>query len=106
MPAGGGGQNWQNLAYVVYGCPLTVPHLISYILDAGKGKTGEVSEYVSVKNIDCSSMSICEADVILIDSLQEGNEYVLSLEVKDTNGETTIVESILQATSATGPFIG
>ena len=51
-------------------------------------------------------MSICEADVILIDSLQEGNEYVLSLEVKDTNGETTIVESILQATSATGPFIG
>ena len=51
-------------------------------------------------------MSICEADVILIDLLEEGKEYVLSLEVKDTGGETTVVESRLQATPATGPFIG
>ena len=51
-------------------------------------------------------MSICEADVVLINSLEENSEYVLSLEMKDSNGETTIVESILQATAAIGPFVG
>ena len=51
-------------------------------------------------------MSICEADVVLINSLEENSEYILSLEMKDSNGETTIVESILQATAAIGPFVG
>ena len=51
-------------------------------------------------------MSICEADVVLINSLEENSEYVLSLEMKDSSGETTVVESILQATAAIGPFVG
>ena len=42
----------------------------------------------------------------IIQSLEENSEYVLSLEMKDSNGETTIVESILQATAAIGPFVG
>ena len=77
-----------------------------WILDTGKGKNGQVSQLVSVQSVDCSTMSICEADVVLINSLEENSEYVLSLEMKDSNGETTIVESILQATAAIGPFVG
>lgn len=80
--------------------------IFSNISDTGRGQSGELSSLVTVKHVDCSSMSICEADVILIDLLEEDKEYVLSLEVKDTGGETTVVESRLQATPATGPFIG
>ena len=51
-------------------------------------------------------MAICEADVILIKSLEDNKLYELNLEVKDTSGETTVVKSVIQATAPTGPFIG
>ena len=51
-------------------------------------------------------MAICEADVILIKSLEDNAIYELNLEVKDTSGEATVVQSVLQATAPTGPFIG
>ena len=51
-------------------------------------------------------MAICEADVILTEAIAENTEHILSLEVKDTQGETTIVESRFQATVPRGPFIG
>ena len=51
-------------------------------------------------------MAICEADVILTEAIAENTEHILSLEVKDTQGETTIVESRFQATAPRGPFIG
>lgn len=75
-------------------------------IDSGKGKNGEVSSIVAITHVDCSTMAICEADVILTKALEEKSEHVLSLEVKDTQGETTIVESRLQATASRGPFIG
>ena len=57
-------------------------------------------------HVDCSTMAICEADVILTEAIPENTQHILSLEVKDTNGETTIVESRFQATAPRGPFIG
>ena len=51
-------------------------------------------------------MAICEADVILLKSLEDNKLYELNLEVKDTSGETTVVKSVIQATTPTGPFIG
>ena len=71
--------------------------------DAGNG---EVSKIVSITHIDCSTMAICEADVILINSLEDNKLYELNLEVKDTSGETTVVKSVIQDTTPTGPFIG
>ena len=65
-----------------------------------------MSKIVSVTHVDCSTMAICEADVILIKSLEDNAIYELNLEVKDTSGETTVVQSVLQATAPTGPFIG
>ena len=51
-------------------------------------------------------MAICEADVILTKSLEEDVQLMLSLEVTDTAGESTVVESRLQGTAPQGPFIG
>ena len=51
-------------------------------------------------------MTICEADVILTEAIAENTQHILSLEVKDTKGESTIVESRYQATAPRGPFIG
>ena len=54
----------------------------------------------------CVRVCVCEADVILTEAIAENTEHILSLEVKDTQGETTIVESRFQATAPRGPFIG
>ena len=51
-------------------------------------------------------MAICEADVVLLKNIEESQESILSLEVKDTKGETTIVHSTLMGTPARGPFLG
>lgn len=70
------------------------------------GQEGQISDLVGITHVDCSTMAICEADVILTKSMDEKSSYTLSLQVQDTKGETTIVESVLQATAPTGPFIG
>ncbi len=51
-------------------------------------------------------MAICEADVVLNKPIEEGAEHILSLVVKDTKGETTVVESVLKGTAPLGAFIG
>ena len=61
---------------------------------------------MGITHVDCSTMSICEADVILTKPLEFNTDLMLSLEVKDSTGEATVVESRLQATPALGPFVG
>ncbi len=68
--------------------------------------TEEVSDTIAITHVDCSTNSICEADVILTKALEAENDYYFSLEVKDSQGETTIVESHLQATLPIGAFQG
>ena len=75
-------------------------------VDTGKGFTGTQSEYVNITHVDCSTMAICEADVVLNKPIEEGAEHILSLVVKDTKGETTVVESVLKGTAPLGAFIG
>jgi hypothetical protein len=67
---------------------------------------GKISTVVVIKHVDCSTMAICEADVVLTEPLDQTSDYILSLSVQDTAGETTVVESHLQASPALGPFIG
>jgi hypothetical protein len=56
--------------------------------------------------VDCSQ-TICSADVILKRPVNpDVTEYKLSLEVKDTRGETTIVNTEIQPTEAVGAFKG
>ena len=83
-------------------------YLFLYLLiaDTGRGSKGEESKRVAITHVDCSSMSICEADVVLSKTLKPETDYHLSLEVKDTKGETTIVESHLQSTVPSGAFQG
>ena len=79
----------------------------SFPTESGKtATTGEVSTRVSITHLDCSTMSICEADVVLTEALEPETDYYLSLEVKDTRGETTLVESHLQSTYPQGAFQG
>ena len=56
--------------------------------------------------MDCSS-SICEADVILMQRLDEDvKKYTLNLEVKDTRGERTVVETEIMPKKSLGAFLG
>ena len=65
-----------------------------------------------VANLDCTK-SICEADVVLAKPLiydvrpivPDANVFNLSLEVRDTKGERTIVQSQIRATQPTTAFV-
>ena len=51
---------------------------------------------IEIMNVDCTKM-ICEADVVLVKPLFfSKRKYNLNLEVKDTRGETTVVETEIQ----------
>ena len=67
---------------------------------------GEESSLINIINVDCS-MTICEADVILTQPLNPKKaKYEFSLEVSDTRGAKTIVQSEIQPTKRTGAFVG
>ena len=68
--------------------------------------SGEESSLIHIINVDCST-TICEADVILTQPLNPKKaKYEFSLEVSDTRGAKTIVQSEIQPTKRTGAFIG
>lgn len=51
---------------------------------------------IDILNVDCTQM-ICEADVVLMKPLFfSKRKYNLNLEVKDTRGEATVVETEIQ----------
>ena len=61
---------------------------------------------ISIVNVDCS-MTICEADVVLMKPLDSDvSEYTLSLEAIDTRGEKTVVETEIQPKPPQGAFVG
>ncbi len=67
---------------------------------------GDDSNVISVENVDCS-LTICSADVVLKRPLDASvPAYRLSLEVKDTRGERTVVKTEIQPTAPRGAFIG
>ena len=68
--------------------------------------SGSDSRLISIVNVDCS-MTICEADVVLAQPLDESRQkYEFSLEVSDTRGEKTVVQSEIEPTKRQGAFVG
>ncbi len=66
---------------------------------------GRDSDLIRIENVDCSKM-VCEADVALVKRLsRRRGRYQLSLEVKDTRGERTVVTTEIEPTPSQGPFM-
>ena len=56
---------------------------------------------ITLKAIPCGKQhSVCEADVVLNESLRVDDVYELSLSVRDTSGGVTSVSSTIQVTNA------